>query len=183
MLRSPYRWISKPIQKKVGIFLFIFMVVMILIMRFFDAPLKNEISPLGIVSFELAKDLDLTVKIIESWDVVALTSVKLSVTFDFLFLVVYGVAIGFLIHVLNGKVWAKSRLYSFGVITIYLVFIASFCDIIENIALLQLLSGKLNQAWSSLAYYFAMIKFLLLFIGVANIFLNTMVLLLKPKKV
>ena len=113
----------------------------------------------------------------------ALTSVKLSVTFDFLFLVVYGVAIGFLIHVLNEKVWAKSSFYSFGVFTIYLVFIASFCDIIENIALLQLLSGKLNQVWSSLAYYFAMIKFLLLFVGVANIILNTMVLLLKPKRV
>ena len=159
------------------------MVVMILIMRFFDAPLKNEISPMGIVSFELAKNLDMAIKIMGSWDVVAITSAKLSMTFDFLFLTVYGVSIGFLIHVLNDKVWANSRFYSYSVILIYLVFIASFCDIVENIALLQLLSGKLNQVWSSIAFYFAIIKFILILIGIIHITISTVVLILKPKKV
>ena len=53
-----------------------------------DAPLKNEISPQGIVSFELAKDVNRSVAIMKSWDRMARLSADWSMRFDFLFLIV-----------------------------------------------------------------------------------------------
>ena len=176
MIVSPFQFLSKPAEKRLGLILFGSVVVMVVIMRFFDAPLKNEISPQGIVSFELAKDVNRSVAIMESWNSTAKTSANRSMAFDFLFLIVYGLFIGLMIHKLN-RVWIKSSFHAFGIVLIYLVFLASFFDIIENIALLLLLSGDLEQIWSSTAYYFAMMKFIILAIALVFIIVSTITLL------
>jgi len=181
MIVSPFQFLSKPAERKLSLLLFGLVVVMIVIMRFFDAPLKNEISPQGIVSFELAKDVDRSVAIIDSWDTIAKTSAKWSMAFDFLFLIVYGLFIGLLIHKLN-RVWISSSFHSLGTVLIYLVFLASFFDIIENIALLFLLNGNLVQIWSSIAFYFAMLKFIILAVALAFIVTSTIALLLKKSR-
>ena len=63
-----------------------------------------------------------------------------------------------------------------------LIFIAAFSDIIENIALIALLRGDLIQTWSSMAYYSAMVKFLLIAICILYLLWSWMILLFKPKK-
>jgi len=181
MIVSPYQFLSKPAEKKLSLILFGLVVVMVVIMRFFDAPLKNEISPQGIVSFELAKDVDVSAAIIDSWDTIARTSANRSMAFDFLFLIVYGLFIGLMIHKLN-RVWIKSGFHTFGIVLIYLVFLASLFDIIENVALLLLLSGNLEQIWSSTAYYFAMMKFIILAIALVFIIISGTVLLLNKNR-
>ena len=181
MIVSPFQFLSKPAERKLSLLLFGSVVVMIVIMRFFDAPLKNEISPQGIVSFELAKEVDRSVAIIDSWDSAAKTSAKWSMAFDFFFLIVYGLFIGLIIHKVN-KVWRSSRFHSIGVALIYLVFLASFFDIIENIALLLLLRGNVEQIWSCSAYYFAMLKFIILAIALVFIMISTIVLLLNKNR-
>jgi len=50
---------------------------------------------------------------------------------------------------------SEMKLSKFGNLLIALIFIAAFFDCIENIALIKLLLGDLEQVWSSIAYYFA----------------------------
>jgi len=65
------------------------------------------------------------------------------------------------------------------VLLIWGVFLAALFDAIENIALLNLLSGNLNQVWSSMAYYFAVLKFSILAIVMVYILINLGVLLIR----
>ena len=181
MIISPFQFLSKPTEKKLILILLGLMVVMVVLMRFFDAPLKNETSPHGIVSFELAKDVNRSVAVIESWDKLARTSADWSMRFDFLFLIVYGLFIGLMIHKVN-RVWRSSRVHSMGIALIYLVFLASFFDIIENIALVLLLRGNLIQVYSSIAYYFAMMKFIILATALMFIIISATALLLNKNR-
>ena len=151
-------------------------------MRFFDASLKNEVCKSGIVSFELAKDLNMSKSILNSWDLNARTHAGLSLGFDFLFLLVYASFIALLIYNVNHALWKNKKFYKFGKAFMLLIFIAAFSDIIENIALIALLRGDLIQTWSSMAYYSAMVKFLLIAICILYLLWSWMILLFKPKK-
>ena len=62
---------------------------------------------------------------------------------------------------------------------IWSVLLAACFDVIENIALIKLLLGDLQQQWSSIAYYFAIIKFTLLAVGLLFILINSILLLVK----
>ena len=146
-------------KKRTFFTLLILLVLCIVAMRFFDAPLKNEISPNGIVSFELAKELSNSKAIIDSWNEHSKASAGLSLGLDFLFLGLYSLFIGLLIFRVNERLWKGRSFYLVGKILIYAIFIAAFFDLIENIALIKLILGDFNQTWSSLAYYFATIKF------------------------
>jgi hypothetical protein len=52
------------------------------------------------------------------------------------------------------------------------VFLAAFFDAIENFALIKLFLGDLRQSWSSIAFYFASMKFALLILGVLFIVIS-----------
>jgi len=99
--------------------------------------------------------------------------------FDFLFLIIYSLFISILIHLLNEKLWKKSKIHSIGVLLIWFIFLAALFDIIENIALIKLLLGDFQQKWSSIAYYFAVSKFTLLLFGILFIFISSIILCLK----
>jgi len=71
------------------------------------------------------------------------------------------------------------KVYTFGIILIWGVFLAAFFDIIENIALIKLLLGDLQQKWSSIAYYFAVSKFTLLLFGIIFIIISSIILFFK----
>ena len=100
-------------------------------------------------------------------------------TFDFLFLVIYSLFLALITHRLNEKVWKKGKIYQFGILTCYLIFLAAFFDIIENIALMQLLKGDIQQIWSSIAYHFAVTKFGLLVFGLLFIVVSLIKLIFK----
>ena len=68
MINSPFHNISKTNEKKLTIALLVLLPILIAVMLFFDAPLKNEVVPNGIVSFELAKEITASEKILNSWD-------------------------------------------------------------------------------------------------------------------
>ena len=76
-------------KTKVTILLLTLLILNIVVIRIFEAPIKNEVCKGGIVSFELAKDLSESVKILDSWDVNAKINMSLSLGFDFLFILVY----------------------------------------------------------------------------------------------
>jgi len=142
-------------------------------MRFLDAPLKNEICKNGIVSYELAKDIDSSKNILNSWNCSAKQSAKYSLFFDFFFLLNYAVFIALLIY--------RTR-YRIRKWFIYFIFIAASFDVLENGSLLTLLNGNLNQTWSKLAYYFASIKFSLIVLCLIYLIFSGSVIVIKKLK-
>lgn len=148
-------------------------------MRSFDAPLKNDICKNGIVSFELAKDLGKTVKILDSWDANAKINAGLSMGFDFLFLLMYSSFMALLIFNINNRLWKNKSFHKLGNLLIVLIFMAAFFDIIENMALIKILLGDLDQTWSSTAYYFALMKFAIILICIIYLLVNWLLLLFK----
>jgi len=54
---------------------------------------------------------------------------------------------------------------------------------VENVALIKLLLGDLQQKWSSIAYYFAIFKFSLLTLGLLFIIMSSFILILKKSKI
>ena len=150
-------------------------------MRYLDGEIQNNETAQGIISFELAKDLSKSEAILNAWNMESKTAAGMSLGFDFLFLLVYALFISILIHTLNERLWKHTKIYTIGVILIWCMFLAALFDMIENVALIKLLLGDLQQKWSSIAYYFAISKFSLLFIGILFIVLNSIISLFKKK--
>ncbi len=163
----------------ITVFLLIAIIINIVTIRIFDAPLKNEVCKSGIVSFELAKDLDNSINILNSWDTNAKINMSLSLGFDFLFIVVYSSFIALLIFNINNSLWEGKPYYKLGKLLIVMIFIAALFDVGENIALIKLLFGDLNQTWSSAAYYFATIKFTIVIICIVYLIINWGILIFK----
>ena len=162
----------KAYKTRITLFLLIILIINMVVLRIFDAPLKNEISSKGIVSFELAKDIDKTIQILDSWDANAKINAGLSLGLDFLFLLVYSSFITILIYSVNNRLWKNKSVYKLGKLLIVLIFTAAIFDSIENIALIQLLLGDLKQTWSSIAYYFAFAKFTIVLICIFYLLVN-----------
>ena len=179
MLTSPFSVLNKPFEKKLTFVLLLLLLLTISAMFYFDSFLKNDVAEYGIVSFELAKNIDSSVSILNSWNEKAKTFAGLSMGFDFLFLIIYASLIAILIHRLNEQLWKGKTFYRLGVMLIWLSFAAAIFDVIENIALIKLLTGNLKQVWSSLAYYFAIPKFLFVILGILYIIINFLYRLIK----
>jgi len=156
-------------KKRITITLLVLLLISISVMRYLDDFLITKISPNGIVSFELAKELSNSNEIINAWSTTAKSTAGLSLGFDFLFLLIYASFISRLVILINNRLFIKSKSIFLKQFLILLPFIAAFFDILENIALIKLLLGDLQQIWSSLAYYFAVIKFGLLIVVISYI--------------
>ena len=59
--------------------------------------------------------------------------------------------------------------YKLGKILLRLTILAGFFDVVENIALMRILLGNLSQLNTSISYYFASAKFILLLIAILYI--------------
>jgi hypothetical protein len=164
---------SKSAEKRFTFFITLLMVITIIVMRYFDAPLKNEVSKHGIISFELAKDLIVSKEILNSWNVHAKISASMSMGFDFLFLLIYKI---------NNQYGKNFIFYKFGKLLMLSIFFAALFDVVENIALIKLLLGDLKQYWSTIAYYFAFVKFTIVAVCIVYILLSWFGLLIKKLK-
>lgn len=181
MLASPFSKFKKATKNKLSLILLIATFISLFCMLYFDSFLKNEVAKNGIVSFQLAGDLQTTKTILNSWNSKAKIYAGLSLGYDFLFLMLYPLLIALFIHLLNEKLWKKSSFYNIGIILIYALFFAAVFDLIENIALIQLLLGNLQQLSVSIAYYLAMAKFIILLLAILYILFNFMYLQLKKR--
>lgn len=157
-------------KNRITFILFILLLAGIALMRYLDSFLITDVCPSGIVSFELAKESHLSAAMINSWDPQAKTAAGMSMGFDFLFLLIYASFLSMLIFTVNSRFSANfNSLYKW---MIAVPFIAAFFDVIENIALVKLLLGDIQQRWSVVAYYSAMIKFGILFLVILYILIG-----------
>lgn len=178
MLISPFSKTDKNRLKNRIFILFVFLVLGIVLLRYLDGFLINDIVANGIISFELARDVTVSKNMINSWNAVSTAAAGYSIIVDFVFLTVYSLFIALLIHHTNENVWKNKTIYKIGVVLIFAQFTAAFFDIIENVALLQLFKNTI-QFWTSTAYYCASLKFLLIFLGVLFIVISWIFKLLK----
>jgi len=178
-LTTPFAKLTKSSEKRWTLILLLLLVVIIGLMRYFDAFLVNSVCKSGIVSFEFAKDLENSKSIINSWNAASIKAAYSSLILDFLFLIVYASFIGLLIHKIVKRTKENFFISKLGVLLIWGIFLAALFDVIENVALLNLLSGNLNQVWSSIAYYFAVLKFALILVCIAYMLWGALLILTK----
>lgn len=172
MLTSPFSYLSKKAEKRFTFFILLATIIIGCFMIYFDSFLKNGICKNGIISFQLVNNIEDSKTILDSWNLKSKISAGLSLGLDYLFMLLYPALIAVLIHKLNQKLWSNHSFYKVGVYTIFAQFFTAIFDAIENVGLIQLLLGNIDQFWTSLAYYFASIKFVLIITGIAYILLN-----------
>lgn len=136
-------------------------------MRFIEQPLITESAPLGIVSFELASDIPESRAIINSWDATAQMFAGLSLGVDFLFLLLYSLCISSACALVSERLKVTSTQFSsLGRVMAWVVLLAGLLDVIENFALIRLLSGAENPTLPVVARWSAIPKFTILIMGV-----------------
>ena len=159
-----------------------FGVILFLALGYFNKPLITEIAPNGIVSFELAKDINMSISIISSWNLNAKINAGLSLGIDFLYLVIYSIFFATSCYLISQKYINKNNLiFKTGLLLTKLQFVAALFDAIENIALIKLLIGSNNKIYSSIAFYFASIKFLIIALGIVYIIIGLLTSLFQKK--
>ena len=152
--------------------------ILFLVLGNFDKSLITEIAPGGIISFELAKDIDQSIDIISSWDLNARINAGLSLGVDFLFLAAYAIFFATACYLIAQKYVNRTNwIYKTGLLLAKLQFVAALLDAIENVALIKLLLGSNNSILPLIAYYFASIKFVIIAIGIIYIIIGLLTLL------
>jgi hypothetical protein len=182
MFTLPFSKLNQQQEKKLTIFLVAFTVIFIVIMRYFDSFLTNNVSSAGIVSFELTFDVETATAILNSWNEQAKTAAGMSMGFDFIFPFLYGSLIALLVYKLNRSLWKGRSFYAVGNTISWSLGIAIMCDLIENLGMIRMLLGDVSQFWVSVSTYFALIKFLIILVGIAYILVNFGVFLIKKVK-
>jgi hypothetical protein len=131
--------------------------------------LMRPFTPENIIQFELAKTVDTAGKIISLWGEAGIKKATTGIYLDFVFLILYSWSIG------TGCTLAAK----FSGIELFIrpalffsraAWFAGCCDLIENLSMLFTLS-HLNEFSVSMAYYFAIVKFLIVVISLIFILL------------
>ena len=160
-LSNPYTWLSAHSQKYA---LFIFgsaTIILLVLLSILDQPLKTDQAPNGIISFEIAINFLQSQSILSSWDHHSKLFAALSLGLDFLFLIAYSLFLSLLCLKTAERFTGKNNWFrNIGIIISWLQFLAALFDAVENYALIQLLLGSQKELFSSIAYYFAVAKFL-----------------------
>jgi hypothetical protein len=130
-------------------------VIMIVVMRWMSIGLESKHSPLGIVSFELAKDYHEAKDII---DEVGASKMQWNIGVDFLFIVAYTLFFSFCCKALMNN-YRSSGLKTVGLVFLELSVLVGVLDLVENIAMLITLGGYGSDLSITITRWSAIIKF------------------------
>lgn len=123
-----------------------------------------------IVAFELAGTPEGASKIIADWKSKDLVPhARKSIYLDFVFLILYSASIGIGCVVLSAFT-QNSFLIKLGLVLSKIVPLAGIFDVVENLAMLKTLSGEVNALSVVIAYWFALIKFLIVLVALLFVF-------------
>jgi hypothetical protein len=161
----------KAAQIRLIVVTFVMSVILLVVMRILDAPLTTPAAPSGIVSFELAKNYDVSRQILSSWSAEAKVYAAFSLGLDYLFLIVYALFI-FLscIRLATALKGHYSFLWGMAIVLAWSQFLAASLDAIENWALIHLLLDSSRRWLPCLARWCAIAKFSI--VGVGLIFIS-----------
>jgi hypothetical protein len=162
-MQHPLEFIPQYVRKPVFYF-FLFLTLLIFgIFRVLDQPLRTSAAPNGIVSFELARTVQTSESIVDSWDSNARLFAAFGLGLDYLFMPVYALALslGSLLAGDGTAAWYRKLAVWLG----WAAFAAAIFDAIENYALWKLLIGEAGSSFSQIAAACASVKFTLLLSG------------------
>jgi hypothetical protein len=133
--------------------------IMIVIMRFQGSALTTPTSPLGIIDLEFATAPQRVIELLSHWDVVA---VKLNIWLDFLFIASY-VYFLFVMAERFSLRWPDHHIMrQAGLFLSRVSIVAGMCDVVENLLMLQTISGNYTTLSLQLTFYCAAFKFVLI---------------------
>jgi hypothetical protein len=165
-IQNPFSWVSHAVQKRAFVVLLVSALFLLACLNVLDRPLKTSQAPLGIVSFELAGSLAKAQGMVNSWDTRGKIFAGLSLGLDYLFLVVYGAAIGLACGLVARGLASFSTTFSnIGLLLAWGQIVAALLDGVENYALIQVLLGSGYYLWPVLARLCAVPKFAIVFAG------------------
>ncbi|GAB4192677.1 MAG: hypothetical protein OHK0057_16060 [Thermoflexibacter sp.] len=171
--------VDKP---KVYFFLFLcFTLLLQVVLILSGANLKTASAPLGIISYELAFDIEKAQFIVNSWDKSASISASFNIGFDYLFLILYSTTIAF------ACVWLANlagniKFAKIAYLIAWLQWLAAFLDAVENTALYFFLQSPTQAFLPPIAFWCAIFKFLLVGMGLLCSLLGLGFLLSKKLK-
>ena len=166
-MKHPLEFIPQHLRKPL---FYVFLVLTIVIFGVFgalDGPLRTSAAPSGVVSFELARDVETAQAIIDSWNADARLSAAFGLGLDYLFMPAYAFALSLGVLLAVGE--KKSWIQSFAPLMGWGAFTAAVFDAVENYALWRLLAGNVVSPYPEVAALCATIKFIFLAAGLATI--------------
>ncbi len=165
-MQHPLEFIPINVRKPFFYFFLALTLLIFVVFRVLDEPLRTEAAPGGIVSFELAQTVDAAQGILRSWDADARTYAAFGLGLDYLFMPAYALALstGILLMVKGRKGWYPQLAAWMG----WGVFAAAVFDAVENYALWQELTGPVISPYPEVAALCASMKFALLIAGLVT---------------
>jgi hypothetical protein len=168
--RYPFDDLSTSGQKRAFVVLLVLTLIVMAGMNTVGRPLNTEAAPMGIISFELAGELSLARRMVESWGSMGRVYAGLNLGLDYLFMVAYSssIALGCIL-VARSLSRRVGFLFPVGVLLAWAQFGAALLDALENYALIQVLLGSQQASWPVVARWCAIPKFLIVATGLAYV--------------
>ena len=174
-LRHPFESLSTSGQHRAFLLFFILSILVMISLQLTGAPLKTDVSPNGIISFEFAGELDLAQRMVDSWGHTGRIYAGLNLGLDYLFLAVYACAISLgCVLVARGLYNRNCALANAGTIVANAQFLAAVLDCFENYGLIQVLLGSQTEVWPLVARWCAWPKFLIVGVGLIYVFVGAL---------
>jgi hypothetical protein len=164
-MRHPFQDIPASKRKRIFVPLFVLTLVVMGVLNGLGSPLKTEAAPQGIISYEFAGDVSSAQKMLDSWKPQALAHAGFNLGFDFVFLLAYAAAIGLACVWVADVLRERRRLAALGLWLAWGQWLAALLDAVENTALLNMLLGCPASPWPQIAWWCALPKFTLVFLG------------------
>ena len=176
---DPFNWLPKSAQRSALLILFLLSVTLLAGMRSLDQSMITDVSPRGIVSFELAGNIKQAKQILREWGPEGKVYAALSLGLDYLFLIVYALFIS-LACVLIARYFSLriAFLAIWGFVLGWGQFFAALLDAIENLALINLILYSQREFWPIIARWCAIVKFGIVGAGLFYILTGTLFILI-----
>lgn len=146
--------------------------VLTIVLTLFDGPIRNDVAPIGMISYEFARTPESAAAMLDSWNHKAQLHLAFNLGLDFVYLLLYSTTIAI------GCLWitdvpaAKARgpmasLIPVGTTMAWLALLAAVADAFENLSLFKVLITGPVAPWPAVAFTFALIKFCFLAVTLA----------------
>jgi hypothetical protein len=133
-------------------------------MHYLDRFLITDETPDGIIGFELVKNIHEARIMLDIWGDKGRIVAAFSLGIDYLFLISYSLFLGLTSYILALNLNNRFNLLSkIGHIASWLILLAGIYDAIENFALFKIMTGCQLSIWATTAWFFASIKFAIVY--------------------
>ena len=131
--------------------------LMMIILHWQGAGLTTTTSPKGIVDLEFADTTQKLHELLVNWDI---STVKINIWLDFLFIVCYVLFLSIASELCAMK-WPAGIMRQMGLTLARVAYAAGILDIAENLFMLQSIAGNFTLTSLHITYYCAAVKFTL----------------------